>query len=1103
MTASLEELRSHLQAFDFPRLFIEGLGWDHYNAEPLVIQIDDSEFELTPVAEKSGFAVFCCAPDQEGAVPSNPIRRKLERQVAKRVFEHLLIFTDKGQTTQKWQWVKREAGKSESFRVFDYFEGQSGDHFLHRLQSLFVSLDEEASLSIAVIAARVRMALDVERVTKEFYERFRDELTAFGERIHGIPKGSERDLYASLMLNRMMFLYFFQKQQFLDGDSDYLRNQMRRLQFQNGGRRKRLFYRAFLLTLFHEGLGKPEGQRAPDIGILLGKTPFLNGGMFDIHDIELEHPQIEIPDEAFERLFDFFDNYRWHLDERPNREDNEINPDVLGYIFEKYVNQKQMGAYYTKEDVTGYIARNTVVPILFRTAEAKCPIAFTKDGGVWRLLKDDPDRYIYPSLGHGVTWDAQETKNPNPCDKPIPLPIEISDGVDAISKRALWDHLGSSNVSLENETWRETISRRNHHRWVRELIASGDVKEIDELISLNLDIERFASDVILQSEGPELLRAFWHALREVSVLDPTCGSGAFLFAALNTLEPLYNACLEGMRGFLYDLTHSSRPQSQSALSDFRRVLSQVEEHPSERYFVLKSIVLNNLHGVDIMEEATEICKLRLFLKLVAQLQTPDQIEPLPDIDFNIRPGNALVGFESLEALRNAITMNPDGQHRQIFPEEKTAIDLIEEEAESAGAAFNRFRWQQTIYNGQVPANEKNHLRRQFQSLRSKLDRYTALSRGIDISDQAAYNQWSRTHKPFHWFVEFHEVMKRGGFDVIIGNPPYLEFKDVPYKLTGYSCLQSRAIHATCIERGVRTLRNTGSISMVVPLSLTSTQRMKSVQDTLEIDSRSVWYANFAWRPGKLFDAVNRAITIFIAVPSADSKTFSTNYQKWASNSRSKLFELIQYAQVPRSRTSYWVPKIGTEVEFPLLEKLRSVQTTIAHFMAKSDHRVFYRKTGGLYWKVFTDFPPAFSVNGKAANSSRQASFSIQHSSQIKPIIAVLSSNIYWWWYTLTSNLRDLNPIDIRSFPTPKAIFDDHHLKLLADRYIEDIVANSETLIRRQKNTGITATQLFKIQKSKPIIDDIDRSLSKHYGLSEDELDFIVTYDLKFRLGAKK
>ena len=51
-----------------------------------------------------------------------------------------------------------------------------------------------------------------------------------------------------------------------------------------------------------------------------------------------------------------------------------------------------------------------------------------------------------------------------------------------------------------------------------------------------------------------------------------------------------------------------------------------------------------------MEEAVEICKLRLFLKLVAQLESYEQIEPLPDVDFNVRAGNTLVGFTTFQEV---------------------------------------------------------------------------------------------------------------------------------------------------------------------------------------------------------------------------------------------------------------------------------------------------------------------------------------------------------------------------------------------------------------------------------------------------------------------
>src|SRR5439155_4661028 len=208
-------------------------------------------------------------------------------------------------------------------------------------------------------------------------------------------------------------------------------------------------------------------------------------------------------------------------------------------------------------------------------------------------------------------------------------------------------------------------------------LAYGEVCSIDDLISYNLDIRRFAEEVIANCEGPDLLRAFYKAIRSFSVLDPACGSGAFLFAALNILERLYDACLSRMQAFVDDLDRSNIKHSPEKYSDFRKTLAAMQDkahHPSPRYFILKSIILNNLYGVDIMEEATEICKLRLFLKLVAQVNAGEKIEPLPDIDFNIRAGNTLVGYASHEAVRRAVGSKLD------FDD---AMGRIEERAELA------------------------------------------------------------------------------------------------------------------------------------------------------------------------------------------------------------------------------------------------------------------------------------------------------------------------------------------------------------------------------------------------------------------------------------
>ncbi len=56
------------------------------------------------------------------------------------------------------------------------------------------------------------------------------------------------------------------------------------------------------------------------------------------------------------------------------------------------------------------------------------------------------------------------------------------------------------------------------------------------------------------------------------------------------------------------------------------------------------------------------------------------------------------------------------------------------------------------------------------------------------------------------------------------------------------------------------------------------------------------------------------------------------------------------------------------------------------------------------------------------------------------------------------------------------------------------------LVREQKQTGRTETQSFKTQLSKPIIDEIDKVLAKHYGFTDEELDFLINYDIKYRMG---
>ena len=1137
MPVSIEELRPHLQAFDFPRLFVEGLGWDHYTAEPFVVRVNERDYSLNPIAEKAGFAVYECDSSVDNNIPQYPVRRRIESEVAKRTFEHLIIFTDPGRKAQVWQWVRRESGKPAACREYAYTTGGSGDHLLQRIQPLFVSLDEEPSLNIALVASRVRAALDVERVTKRFYERFQKELEDFGKFIEGITAQGDRDWYASLMLNRMMFVYFVQKQGFLDEDRDYLRNRLKMVQEQGGGGRFQQFYRLFLLRLFHEGLGQPEAQRAPDLAALLGRVPFLNGGLFDVHDLERDNPGISIPDAAFEQVFDFFDGYRWHLDERPYREDNEINPDVLGYIFEKYVNQKQMGAYYTKEDITGYISRNTVIPFLFDAARKECPVAFGPDGGVWRLLRDDPDRYIYPAVGHGIVWNARQPEDPERLEAPFDLPEDIAAGIDDVSKRGGWNIPALEDYALPTETWREVVARRHRYEEVRAKLASGEVQEINDLITQNLDVERFAMDVIAQSEGPELLRAFWHALygnRErsdtgISVLDPTCGSGAFLFAALNILEPLYIACLEGMRGFLDDAERSERKRSPEHLGDFRRILEQVDKHPSERYFILKSIVLNNLYGVDIMEEAVEICKLRLFLKLVAQLENYEQIEPLPDIDFNVRAGNTLVGFTSLDAVQQAMTVMPNGQHRQMFPEDQAALDHINEEAEIASAAFNQFRWQQTMLGGEVTFADKQALRDRLRKLDDELDRYLASEYGIDPSKPTehnvdpdedpdcgkdpdkhdAYECWRASHQPFHWFVEFYGIMSKGGFDVIIGNPPWREYSATKkeYQVRAYKTERCGNLYALCAERSVALASERGWFSFIVQLPFLSSSRMDGLRKLLVRNSSRFYYAPFDDRPGKLFDGLQHCRSVIFLAQVQPGRTKSsihgTKYQRWVSTVREHLFHQIAFTNIPDIASHRGIfPKLATESQVALVDRLgsRTTRPVSLHIRRMPTSEFVFYQEAMQYWAKATYGLPYYSKNGLEGAPPHGRYLYTDEPSPARCIGAIINSSLFYVYFVTYSDCFHLSNTLVLNFPLADSIMEDSRLIRLSRALMNDLhVKATKKTIDTKIGDSITYEEFFA-GGSKPIIDEIDRVLAEHYGFTDEELDFIINYDIKYRMG---
>ena len=788
-----------------------------------------------------------------------------------------------------------------------------------------------------------------------------------------------------------MFVYFLQRKGFLDGDDTYLRNRLAQCRQRFGDDEFYSFYRTFLLKLFHDSLGQgrfePVTDRERDVLKIIGDVPYLNGGLFQIHDIERDNPDIQVRDEAFTALLDFFDGWDWTLDYRPLRQGNEINPDVLGYLFEQYINNKQMGAYYTKEDVTGYITRNTLLPFVLDDARRRHPDGFQGDDSVWRLLRDDPDSYIYPAV--------QQTAR-DEDGAPLPLPDEIAAGVEDVAQRGAWNTMTPSDWGLPTEIWRETVARRQRYLDLRETLAAGEVTATADLVSLNLDVEQFTRDAIATCPSPDLLRAFWRALRAVTVLDPTCGSGAFLFAALERLEALYTSCLLRMQEFVgrLDTEPDAHPQ---ALSDFRAELKEAYDqakHPNLTYFVLKRILLDNLYGVDIMPEAVEICKLRLFLKLAAQVEPGGRLEPLPDLDFNVRAGNALVGYAGRDEVERGLTATRVAggadQGRLALGGEADELQAFEQRLEDVAALAERFREQQQTHGGEITAADKDELRTRLGALADQLDRALAVSYGVDPDDGPAFEAWRDSHRPFHWFAEFYGVMSDGGFDVVIGNPPYVSSRKIDYEIQGPSFSD---IYASVSLRLFDLTHDASALGLIVPLSLTFSGRYSELRKAMQETGQN-WFSSYDNIPAALFYGVSQRCTIWIGQRGEGRDIETAPMYRWRSEARPDLLQTLSYAHLDAPLT---------DIEPGIVKLASDVQATTAarigrtpYAPATSGGAIGYSQAARNFVSVFLETPPVLDA-GSLSNVDASKVGSLDVGEDEAPVaLAALAGELYLW-----------------------------------------------------------------------------------------------------------
>lgn len=681
---------------------------------------------------------------------------------------------------------------------------------------------------------------------------------------------------------------------------------------------------------------------------------------------------------------------------------------------------------------------------------------------------------------------------------------------------------------------------------------------INDMITYNLDIQQFAQDVITYCADEKLLRHLFNAVQHVTVLDPTCGSGAFLFAALKVLVPIYDGCLNRIEALLQQEADTSEPGKlrrtkhgypllpAKRLEDFSTILERVACHPNQDYFIYKSIILQNLYGVDIMREAVEIAKLRLFLKLVSTVDPdPKQenygIEPLPDIDFNIRSGNTLVGF-STEAEIDALFGN-----EIRFTEVEDERNAIKTESDVVWKVFKAFRDSQTkdgFVEGAI-AEAKHELEERLSALKDKLDRFLAkqygvadnginekrvtLARGCEHLGKPTrrdnegnviewevnkFDYWKASHMPFHWFAEFYGIVhQRGGFDVIIGNPPYVEytpqFRSSIYTVRGYTTSTCGDLYALVTERCLQIRAKGSGVGLIVPISIFCTDGFDALQKLCWDEIGLRWITTYSNRPAQVFEGAQKRVTILIGRESekaARKGTWTSSYYRWRSDEREALMKTkVTYVDRPKHNNFHptSTEKLGGPLEISAFEKITVKSEPLAIAVRSgSDYPIYYTRKFS-YFLLFLDRVPGATRldTNKAVTPSELKALYFSNEEAQYAVIAALSSSIFFWFWNVLSDCRNLNRRDVLAFPLNPDSLPPNVRKSMAEwgkKYIEVLEEGSHQMTK----SGLSL-ESFDIPLCKPILDEIDGLLGTYYGLNGEELDHIINYDIKYRIKYRK
>jgi hypothetical protein len=226
--------------------------------------------------------------------------------------------------------------------------------------------------------------------------------------------------------------------------------------------------------------------------------------------------------------------------------------------------------------------------------------------------------------------------------------------------------------------------------------------------------------------------------------------------------------------------------------------------------------------------------------------------------------------------------------------------------------------------------------------------------------------------------------------------------------------------------------------------------------------------------------------------------WTTKYRHWNSEERPALFPRLEYAKSIAHHRLKRIPQVGSHEATSILRKLeaKSKRVVLSYYSnIRSDHIMHYHRSP-RYWIRAMDFEQYFKSQTRARSIHHFRDLYFKDRREARVVGAVLNSSLFFYWFVSVGNGRNITGTNVEEFPLGDLTEDIlNELPRIFDKLMKDYKVHSFTRVRQD-----CEFQEFRPSMSKPIIDEIDRVLAKHYGFTDEELDFIINYDIKYRMG---